>query len=172
MTKLRSNLPLRIAGLAAGLALAASLLASWWIQPSNGSLGADVRLLTIVPGELGATPNGVFLSVRQLKPGGAQRSGTVRLRNLTPVPMAVRFKPNSSDRALGRAGRLELVSGGRVVARGSLSKLTGSLRIPANTTRTLEARVWVPRGTPAKDFQARFTDVNLGPTVRYLRGRR
>jgi hypothetical protein len=172
MTKLRSNLPLRIAGLAAGLVLAASLLASWWIQPSNGSLGADVRLLTIVPGELQATPNGVFLSVRELKPGGAPRAGRVRLRNLTPVPAEVSFRPNSSDRPLGRAARLELRSGGRVVARGSLTELRGSLRIDANSARTLEARVWVPRGTAPKAYEARFADVNLAPRVRYLRGRR
>lgn len=172
MTKLRSNLPLRIAGLAAGLALAASLLASWRIEPSDGSLGADVRLLTIVPGELQAAPTGVFLSARDLRPGGEPGGGTLRLRNITPRPVAVSFKPNSSDRVLARAGRIELSSGGRVVARGSLARIGGSVRIPANSARSLKARVWVPRGTPKAGYGARFADVNLGPSVRYLGGER
>ena len=168
MTKLRSNLPLRIAGLVAGLVLAASLLASWRIEPSDGSLGAEARLLTIVPGELKAAPNGVFLSARGLRPGGKPKAGSLRLRNITPRPVVVGFRPNSSDPALGRSGRIELRAGGRVVARGSFDRVKGSLRLPANSARRLEARVSIARGAAERDWEARFADVNLGPRIRYL----
>jgi len=165
MTKLRSNLPLRIAGLAAGLVLAASFLASWRIQPAEGALGADVRLLTIVPGELQAQPKGAFVSARGLRPGGAPGRGSLLLRNITPRPVDVSFRPSASDRSLG--ARLELAAGGRVAARGSLTELEGSLRIPANSVRRLDARVWVPRGARRGAWAARFADVNLELSVRY-----
>ena len=172
MTKPRSNLPLRIAGLAAGLVLAASLLAFWRVDSPSGELGAEVRILTIASGELRAAPTGVFLSARELRPGGEPASGTLRLRNVTPVDADVVFEPNASDRALGRTARLELRSGGRVAVRGTLARLNGSVRIPANSVRSVEARVWVPRGAPAAGWEARFADVNLGPRVRYVREKR
>jgi hypothetical protein len=174
MAKLRSNLPLRIAGLAAGLVLAASLFASWRIAPSDGRLGADARLLTIASGELRASPRGVFLSARELRPGGHARVGTVRLRNVTPLPVNVYARAEASDRVLANAAHMELRSGGRVLARGRMAELhegARPLRLAPQQVRPLEARVWIPRSVQ-RGYEARYADVTLGLRIRYLRGGR
>src|SRR4051812_36038514 len=156
MTKMRSNLPLRIAGLAAGFMLAASLLYVLRVPPSDGSLGADVRLVALAPGELTVKPVDAFLTARNLKPGGPAAEGRLRVRNITTGPVDVRVEALPSDRKLARLIHLELRSGGRVLADSSLAAVrNGSepMRIPLGKVGTLEARVWIP-GSVKKGYQA------------------
>jgi hypothetical protein len=174
MTKLRSNLPLRIAGLAAGLVLAASLLLAWRVPASDGRLGADVRLVALVPGELTAAPNDFFLSARDLKPGAPPKSGVLRVRNITTGPVDVRVKALPSDRQLARVAQLELRSGPRVLARGSIAELrrpSGPMHIPLGTVRSLRARVWIPRSA-RHGYEARLADVTLDLRTHVLKGTR
>ena len=174
MTKLRSNLLLRIAGLAAGLVLAASLLLSWRVAPSDGRLGADVRLVSLVPGELTTAPKGFFLSARSMQPGAAPKIGRLRVRNIAPGTAAVSVKALPSDRTLARVVQMQLSSGGRVMARGSIERLrrpSAPMRIPLGKVRTLEAKVWIPRSVK-RGYEARLADVTLDLRVKVLKGRR
>jgi hypothetical protein len=174
MTKLRSNLPLRIAGLATGLVLAAGLLLSWRVPASNGRLGADVRLIALAPGELTVAPNDFFLSARDIKPGDAPRSGILRIRNITTGPVDVRVTALPSDRVLARTAHMELSSGGRVLANGSIADLRGGsrpLRIPLGGAARLRARVWIPRSA-RHGYEARFADITMNLRTHVLKGRR
>lgn len=174
MTKQRSNLPLRIAGLVAGIILAASLLLAWRVPASNGKLGADVRLVALVPGEVTAAPTDFFLSTRAMKPGDAPKSGVLRVHNITTGAVDVRVKALPSDRTLARAAHLELSSAGRILASGSIADLRRSsrpLRIPLGKAATLRARVWIPRSAK-HGYEARFADVTLDLRTQLLKGRR
>ncbi len=175
MTKMRSNLPLRIAGLAAGLVLAASLLYVLRVPASDGQLGADVRLVTLVPGELTVAPKDFFLSARGLKPGSAPQTGVLKVRNITTGPVDVRVKALPSDRRLARVAHMELSSGGRVLASTSIDALrrhrSGPMRIPLGKVRTLHARVWIPRSVKS-GYQARFADVTMDLRATVIKGSR
>jgi hypothetical protein len=174
MTKLRSNLPLRIAGLAAGLVLAASFLLAWRVPASDGRLGADLRLVALVPGELTAAPNDFFLSARGMKPGEVPKSGVLRVRNITTGPVDVRVKALPSDRQLARVAQIELRSGARVLARGSVADLrrpSRPMRIPLGAVRSLRAKVWIPRSA-RHGYEARFADVTLDLRTHVLKGSR
>jgi hypothetical protein len=175
VTKLRSNLPLRIAGLAAGVMLAASLLYVLRFPPSNGRLGADVRVETIPVGDLTVTPRDAFLTGRGLKPGSPPVSGELKIRNITPKAGNVRIQALPSDRALARLMHMELSSGGHVLADGSIDSLrvrrSLPLRIPSGQARTLHAKVWLPRGIK-RGYQAGLADVPLDLRTQVLDGPR
>jgi hypothetical protein len=174
MTKLRSNLPLRIAGLATGLILAAGLLLAWRVPASNGQLGADVRLVALPPGELTIAPTDFFLSARAMKPGDAPKSGVLRVHNITTGAVNVRVKALPSDRTLARAAHMELSSGGQVLASGSIAKLRSPsrpMRIPLGKVASLRARVWIPRSA-RHGYEARFADVTLDLRTQVLKGQR
>jgi len=163
MTKQRSNLPLRIAGLVAGIILAASFLLAWRVPASSGRLGADMRLVALVPGELTATPKDFFLSARAMKPGDPPKTGVLLVRNITTGAADVRVKALPSDPTLARAARMELRSGGRVLARGSVAALrtpSRPMHIPLGKAVKLEARVWIPRSAK-HGYEARFADVTM-----------
>src|SRR3954452_13908322 len=174
MTKTRSNLPLRIAGLAAGLMLAASLLYVLRFPPSDGSLGADVRLVALAPGELIVKPTDAFLTGRDLKPGGAAAEGQLRVRNITTGPVDGRVKALASDRKLARLVHIELRSGGRVLADSSIADIrSGSrpMRIPLGKVGTLEARVSIPRSVKG-GYQAGLADVTMDLRTHVVKGAR
>lgn len=174
MTKQRSNLPLRIAGLAAGIILAASLLLAWRVPASNGRLGADMKLVALVPGELTATPKDFFLSARGMKPGDAPKTGVLRVRNITTGSVDVRVKALPSHRRLAEVAQMELRSGGRVLAKGSVAHLRRAsrpFRIPLGKVARLEARVWIPRSA-RHGYEARFADVTMDLRTQVLKGRR
>ena len=44
--------PIRTAGIATGLALAALLVLAFWVPASGDSLGAGVRMAAVAPGEV------------------------------------------------------------------------------------------------------------------------
>jgi hypothetical protein len=171
MTKLRSNLPLRIAGLAAGFILAASLILFLRVPASDGRLGADVRVVALVPGELTASPTSFFLSARELKPGSPAQTGTLRIRNITTGAVDVRVKALPSDRVLASVAHLELRSRGRLLASGSIAGLRRAsrpLRIPLGKMGRLRARVWIPRSVD-HGYEARLADVTLDLRTRVIR---
>jgi hypothetical protein len=171
MTKTRSNLPLRIAGLAAGFMLAASLLYVLRIPPSDGSLGADVRLVALAPGELTVKPTAAFLTGRDLKPGGPAAEGRLRVRNITTGPVDVRVRALPSDRRLARLIHVELRAGGRVLADSSMAAVrqgSARMRIPLGKVGTLQARVWIPRSVE-KGYQAGLADVTMDLRAKVIR---
>ena len=171
MTKTRSNLPLRIAGLAAGFLLAASLLYVLRFPPSDGSLGADVRLVALAPGELTVKPIDAFLLGRDLKPGSAPAEGRLRVRNITTGPVDVRVKALPSDRKLARLIHIQLRSGGRVLADSSIASIRhGSrpMRIPLGQVGTLHAKVWIPRSV-RRGYQAGLADVTMDLRARVVK---
>jgi hypothetical protein len=174
MTKARSNLPLRIAGLAAGFLLAASLLYVLRFPPSDGSLGADVQLVALAPGELTVKPTDAFLAGRDLKPGGPAAEGELRVRNITTGPLDVRVNALPSDRALARLVHIRLSSGGRVLADSNIAAIrhgSDPMRIPLGRAGTLRAKVWIPRSVK-RGYQARLAQVTMDLRAHVIKGRR
>jgi hypothetical protein len=142
--------------------------------PSDGSLGADVRLVALAPGELIVKPTDAFLMGRNLKAGGPGADGRLRVRNITTGPVDVRVKALPSDRKLARLIHIELRSGGKVLANSSMAAIrSGSLpmRIPVDKVGTLQARVWIPRSVK-RGYQAGLADVTMDLRAHVVKGHR
>ena len=65
-----ASAPLRTAGIATGLALAALMVLAFRVPASSQSLGAGVRFEAVAAGEVHVPHTGAFLKVGGLKPGG------------------------------------------------------------------------------------------------------
>jgi hypothetical protein len=136
-----------------GIALAVALVLSWRVAAERTALPAEVTMHAHPAGELEFRPAAAFLSARRLEAGGPSASGSLRLRNITPVTLDVRVRLAPSSGALDRALVVRLAVGGRTLAHGRLGRLrgwsVGPLRIRPGRGAVLHARAAVPAGPSA-----------------------
>jgi hypothetical protein len=154
--------PIRTAGIASGLALAALLVLAFRVPASSELLGAGVRFTAMAPGEVHVPRTETFLKVGKLTPGGKPARATLPLTNVTRGPVDVRLRARMASHDLDRAVRVELRAGGRVLASGTLAGLrrwTRPLRLERAGERSVQVRAWIPAGT--EDTAGRHAAVTL-----------
>jgi hypothetical protein len=142
--------PIRTAGIATGLALAALMVLAMWVPASSQSLGAGVRMAAVAPGEVDVPSTGAFLKVGGLEPGGKSARATLPVRNVTRGPVNVRLRASMGNHDLDRAVHVQLRVGGRTLASTTLAGLrrwTGALRLKKAEERVVRVRAWIPEGT-------------------------
>jgi hypothetical protein len=142
--------PIRTAGIATGLALAALMVLAMWVPASGQSLGAGVRMAAMAPGEVHVPNTGAFLKVRGLEPGGRPARATLPVTNVTRGPLDVRLRARMANHDLDRAVRVQLRAGGRTLASTTLAGLrhwTSPLRLKKAEERVIRVRAWIPEGT-------------------------
>ena len=133
------------------------------VPASDGTLGADVRIVATLGNGLSTSASGAFLSGRHLESGGEAAKGELPLRNDSPAEAVVSFRALAPRYRLSRLVRVELSVGGRKLAGGSLARMrrwSGALRIPRGSTRTVEASAWVP-GSVRGGYEGRSADITL-----------
>jgi hypothetical protein len=142
--------PIRTAGIATGLALAALMVLAFRVPASGQSLGAGVRMAAVAPGEGHVPTTGAFLKAGRLEPGGKSARATLRLRNVTRGAVDVRLRARVANHDLDRALHVQLRAGGRTLASTTLAGLrewTKSLRLKKAEERVVRVRAWIPEGT-------------------------
>jgi hypothetical protein len=142
--------PIRTAGIATGLALAALMVLALRVPASGQSLGAGVRMAAVAPGEVHVPRTGAFLNVGGLEPGGKSARATLPVRNVTRGPVDVRLRARVANHDLDRAVHVQLRAGGRTLASstlGGLHEWTRSLRLNTAEERVVRVRAWIPKGT-------------------------
>jgi hypothetical protein len=142
--------PIRTAGIATGLALAALMVLAFRVPASGQSLGAGVRMAAVAPGEVHVPSTGAFLRAGGLEPGGRSARATLPVRNVTRGPVDVRLRARMQNHDLDRAVHVQLRAGRRTLASTTLAGLrrwTGSLRLNKAEERVVRVRAWIPRGT-------------------------
>jgi hypothetical protein len=154
--------PIRTAGIATGLALAALMVLAFRVPASGQSLGAGVRIAAVAPGELHVPTTGAFLKAGRLEPGGKSVRATLPVRNVTRGSVDVRLRARMANHDLDRALRVQLRAGGRTLASTTLAGLrqwTKSLRLEKAEERVVRVRAWIPAGTD--DTSGRRVTVDL-----------
>lgn len=154
--------PIRTAGVATGLALAALLVLAFWVPASSHSLGAGVQMEAVAPGEVHVPNTQAFLKAGGLEPGGKSVRATLPVTNVTRGPVDVRLRARAASHDLDRALHVQLRSGGRTLASGPLARLrswTGSLHLARAEEQVVRVRAWIPAG--ADDTIGRRVAVNL-----------
>lgn len=152
-------------GLAAGVCVVAAWLLIAGTPAAAPEPSASIRLGTLGSGELDVSPTGSpVLTASDLRPGHGAEEGTVRVRNQTPRPLDVGVRTSAVQRDLDASTRIEVTDGRRALLRGPLGQSRRwsqrTVRLLPDETRTLTARVWIPRG--ARDgWQAAHGDVTL-----------
>jgi hypothetical protein len=142
--------PIRTAGIATGLALAALMVLAFRVPASSQSLGAGVRFEAVAPGEVHVPRTGAFLKVGGLKPGGRSARATLPVRNVTRGPVDVRLRARVGNHDLDRAVHVQLRAGGRTFSSTTLAGLrqwTKPLRLNKAEERVVRVRAWIPAGT-------------------------
>jgi hypothetical protein len=142
--------PIRSAGIATGLALAALLVLAFRVPASSDLLGAGVRFTAMAPGEVHVPTTDSFLRVGKLTPGGKPARAALPVTNVTRGPVDVRVRARTTSHELDRALRVQLRAGGRILASttlGGLRRWTPSLRLERAEERTVRVRAWIPAGT-------------------------
>jgi hypothetical protein len=154
--------PIRIAGIATGLALAALLVFAFRVPASGQSLGAGVRIVAMASGEVHVPRADAFLEVERLTPGGEPARAALPVTNVTRGPVDVRLRARKGGRDLDRSLRLELRAGRRTLASGTLARLrqwTRPLRLDRTEERTIRVRAWIPEGM--SDITGRHAAIEL-----------
>ena len=142
--------PIRTAGIATGLALAALMVLAFRVPASGQSLGAGVRMAAVAPGEVHVPTTGAFLKAGRLEPGGKSARGMLPVRNVTRGSVDVRLRARAANHDLDRAVHVQLRAGGRTLASTTLAGLrewTKSLRLKKAEERVVRVRAWIPEGT-------------------------
>jgi hypothetical protein len=163
--------PIRTAGIATGLALAALLVLAFRVPASGQSLGAGVRIAAIAPGEVHVPSTDALLKVGRLKPGGKPARAALPVGNVTRGPVDVRLRARMESHELDRAVHVQLRAGGRMLASGSLSDLrrwTRPLRLGRAEERTIRVRAWIPAGT--QNTMGRRVAVKLELDAKLVKG--
>jgi hypothetical protein len=141
--------PIRTAGIATGLALAALMVLALRVPASSHSLGAGVRMAAVAPGEVHVPRTGAFLNVDGLEPGGRSARATLPVRNVTRGPVDVRLRARMGNHDLDYAVHVQLRSGGRTLRSTTLAGLrrwTRSVRLNKAEERVIRVRAWIPAG--------------------------
>ena len=115
--------PIRTAGIATGLALAALMVLAFRVPASGQSLGAGVRMTAVAPGEVHVPRTGAFLKAGGLEPGGKSVRATLPVTNVTRGPVDVRLRARMGNHDLDRAVHVQLRAGGRTLASTTLAGL-------------------------------------------------
>jgi hypothetical protein len=142
--------PIRTAGIATGLALAALMVLAFRVPASGQSLGAGVRMAAVAPGEVHVPTTGAFLKVDGLEPGGRFARATLPVTNVTRGPVDLRLRARMANHDLDRALHVQLRAGSRTLASttlGGLRQWTSSLRLDRAEERVVRVRAWIPDGT-------------------------
>jgi hypothetical protein len=142
--------PIRTAGVATGLALAALLVLAFRVPASSELLGAGVRFTAMAPGEVHVPSTDAFLKVGKLTPGGRSARAALPVTNVTRGPVDVRVRARTTSHELDRAVHVELRAGGRMLASttlAGLSRWTKPLRLDRAEERLVRVRAWIPAGT-------------------------
>jgi hypothetical protein len=142
--------PIRTAGIATGLAIAALLVLMFRVPASSELLGAGVRISAEAPGEVHVPSSDAFLRVGKLTPGGKPARATLPLTNVTRGPVDVRLRARMTSHDLDRAVRVELRASGRTLASTTLAGLrrwTRPLRLERAGERSVQVKAWIPAGT-------------------------
>lgn len=152
-------------GLLAGFCAVAAWLLMAGRPADAPSPSASIRLGTLATGELGVAPIGKpVLASTDLRPGAPGASGSVSLRNQTPVPLRVAVRTSAVKDELDRAAWIEVAGGGDTVLRTRLGRARvwsrTTVRLAPGERRTLDARVWIP-STAADGWQAARGEVTL-----------
>jgi hypothetical protein len=126
---------------------------------------ASVRVAALVNGELGMEPLGEpILRDSSLRPGRRGASGTLRVRNQTPLAADFAVRTKSTDGDLDGAGWIEIADGGKRLLRTTLATSHAwsaqTLRLASGESRKLRVRVWIPDRAP-DGWQAARGDVSL-----------
>jgi hypothetical protein len=156
--------PIRTAGIATGLALAALMVLAFRVPASGQSLGAGVRIAAVAPGELHVATTGAFLRADGLEPGGKSASATLPVRNVTRGPVDVRLRARMANRDLDRVLHVQLRAGGRTLASTTLAGLrrwTRSPRLEKAEERVVRVRAWIPEGTENTTGRRAAVDLEL-----------
>jgi hypothetical protein len=154
---------MRLASLAAGIALVAFLVLAWRLPRPDGVLGADVKFVASPTGELQVSSPGVFLSGLDLEPGGRAARGELIVRNVSGVAGKFSVRGLPSNRDLDRPLHVELSANGRVLAHGSLASIrrwTRPVKLPPRGELSITARAWLPRSA-GEGWKAHTTDVTF-----------
>ena len=154
--------PIRTAGIATGLALAALMVLAFRVPASGQSLGAGVRMAAVAPGEVHVPRTDAFLKAAGLEPGGKSVRAVLPVRNVTRGPVDVRLRARMGNHDLDRAVHVQLRAGGRTLASTTLAGLrdwTSSLRLNKAEERVVRVRAWIPGG--AENTTGRRVAVDL-----------
>jgi hypothetical protein len=159
---MRSTAPLRTAGIATGLALAALMVLAFRVPASGQSLGAGVRMVAVAPGELHVPTTGAFLKAGGLEPGGTPARAALAVRNVTRGSVDVRLRARTENHDLDGSLHVQLRAGGRTLASTTLAGLrrwSRAVRLKKAEERVLRVRAWIPRGS--EDTTGRRVAVDL-----------
>lgn len=133
----------RGAGLAGGLAAVAIAVAvgSWAIASTGPALGTDLTVAAVAPGELSLEGSGAVLQASAMRAGAAPVTGSLRVRNITGVPVLVRIRALPSTSEADDVLALAATSDGRPIAAGTAGALrrwsSHSLRIGVRESAVL-----------------------------------
>ena len=155
-------LHLKLAGLVTGLVIAAGLVFFLRIPQEDGRLGADVRVVA-TPAAGIETGDGTLLTGRHLTSGGNAATGKLPLTNDTAHETVVSFRALAPHTDLSGLIALELSSNGKRIVSGSLAELrrwSGALRIPAGSSRTVDASAWIP-GSVRDGYEGKSAEVTM-----------
>lgn len=139
----------RLASYAAGLALAAALLAAWQVPGAERDPRTEVSFEVNLTGELAVTPTGTIARAHDLTVGGGRLAarGRFRLRNQTPSALAIRPRVVPSTKTLDRLLLVTLRAGDRRLFRGPLGELRSgserSLALGPGEEKTVRVRAWL-----------------------------
>jgi hypothetical protein len=138
----------RLAGLAAGMALMAVVVLAFRVPDGTGTLGADVIFAVSPTGELGVSRPGPFMSATGLRPGG-MFGGRFDVANQTGKRLAVRLRALPDSRDLDRLLVVDVRAGDAAHPLytgplGGLRAKTRAFRIESGRTRELRIRASLP----------------------------
>jgi len=156
--------PIRTAGIATGLALAALMVLAFRVPASGQSLGAGVRMAAVAPGEVHVPTTGAFLRAGGLEPGGRSARATLPVTNVTRGPVNVRLRARMRNHDLDRAVHVQLRAGRRTLASTTLAGLrrwTRSLHLNQSEERVVRVRAWIPEGTDNTAGRRAAVDLEL-----------
>ena len=153
----------RLAGLLAGIAVAAVILVNGRVAPGSGTVGADVRFSVSPVGELEIAPLGVFLAGAGLGPDSAAGEGELMVRNQTGSHLNVRLRAAPSSVDLDDRLMVQVSAGTKAVIQERLGAFrtgaTAGFRLAPGERVELRVRAWVPPGT--QGHEGRVVDVSL-----------
>jgi len=142
----------KVVGLVLGAAACAVLLLGTHIGRPAGALDAALTLTSAPTGELGVTPAGTVLAVRNLLPGAPPARGSFVVRNQTGIPLDVRLRARPMSGDLDSGARLRITAGRATLFDGTLGALRDGARrllVPAGQGRRLRIAVSLAPGSAA-----------------------
>ena len=140
-------------GFLAGILLVATWLAFAGRPGMAPEPSASVRVGTLVSGELSISPaTKAVLNGHGLRPGGEPKTGSLRVRNQTPVALGFALRAQAPEHDLDRSLWIEVSDGEDTLVRTTLGEARAwspkVLRLRSGQARKLDVRVWVPADAP------------------------